>query len=339
MRPLSKKGHALPLFSSCELLGRGPASFSPHLALRSMVGYENAAGRRAFPRQIGARLLATLAGDDGKSYGLRQAHNRICHAGAVEFGSRYLPGVLVRPAQVSRGGAPAATPPSISNLSYSPTMLGETSGTITVNGSIDFNDSGGDLATVTLAVADPSGKQLSSNTSPIQGAAGVTSGTIAGSVQITAAGVVIYTIKVSVTDSGGSHSNTLSGPFQIVAVASQAALVARDRRFSRVAHGKRHSRVLVAKRGRRAAERTRRRRKSEHAGHENGQPRRRDFRGDRRHLAGRPRWRARHLHPRDPKPVLEADHGGWRNDRAHERPWLRGRDDGYHRDWRRGVLG
>jgi hypothetical protein len=95
-----------------------------------------------------------------------------------------------------------------------------------VSGSVDFTDSGGDLANLTLTVLDPSGKQLSSTTSPIQGASGKTSGSISGIVQVAAATVGIYTIKVSVTDAGGSRSNELNGTFQIVAVASQAAFIA-----------------------------------------------------------------------------------------------------------------
>jgi len=96
----------------------------------------------------------------------------------------------------------------------------------TVNGSINFVDSGGDLSTLTLTITDVSGSQVSTSTTPIQGVSGQTSGMISGSFQVSPIAVGPYTIHVMVTDTGDLRSNELTGPFEIVAIASQATLVA-----------------------------------------------------------------------------------------------------------------
>ncbi|HSB99732.1 MAG TPA: hypothetical protein VLE45_07440, partial [Burkholderiaceae bacterium] len=125
------------------------------------------------------------------------------------------------------GGGGSTTPPSIADLSYSPTAVPATgAGTFTVNGSITFSDAGGDLATLTMRITDATGATVSSATSPIQGIAGQTSGTIVGSVLATRPGVGAYTIHISVSDQAGAASNELSGPFDVVAAASQGRLVA-----------------------------------------------------------------------------------------------------------------
>jgi hypothetical protein len=74
-------------------------------------------------------------------------------------------------------------------------------------------------------VLDANQKQLSSVTSPIQGAASRTSGTLTGAVQVATTAAGIFTVQVFVADSAGARSNVLSGLFQVVAVSSQATVV------------------------------------------------------------------------------------------------------------------
>ncbi len=124
------------------------------------------------------------------------------------------------------GGAHTPSPPTISNLTYSPSAVPASGTGTTVNGSINFTDSGGDLSTLTLTITDASGSQVSTSTTPIQAVSGQTSGMISGSFQVAPISVGLYTIHVTVTDTGGLRSNELTGPFEIVAVASQATLVA-----------------------------------------------------------------------------------------------------------------
>ena len=124
------------------------------------------------------------------------------------------------------GGTPAPTPPTISNLFFGPQVVPASSGTISVLGSLDFTDSGGDLSTLNVTVVDARGQQISSATASIQGAAGLTSGSITGSVQVDASVVGFYTVQVSISDAAGSTSNVLSGTFQVVAVAGQGTPVA-----------------------------------------------------------------------------------------------------------------
>lgn len=108
------------------------------------------------------------------------------------------------------GGAPASTP-SISNLAYSPSsaLQLEGDGEITIVGTFDFTDPGGDLATLNLS---SQGETLSI---PIEGVAGLKSGTIEGSLLIDTSAIGSYTFEIYVTDQGGRRSNTLSGRFEI----------------------------------------------------------------------------------------------------------------------------
>lgn len=124
------------------------------------------------------------------------------------------------------GGGNSSTLPTISNLSYSPNSATQSAnGTVTVNGSINFADSGGDLSTFNVTILDANGQQLSATSSPIPGASGQTSGTLSGSFLVSIGNVGTFRFRVSVTDRSGSTSNELTGTFQVVAVANLAAVV------------------------------------------------------------------------------------------------------------------
>jgi hypothetical protein len=114
------------------------------------------------------------------------------------------------------GGDPVPNPstPVISNQSIAPAFASTDGVTVTVNGTFDFTDAGGDLSTVTLIASDASGNQLFSNTSPISGVSGVTGGT--ARVTVTATNTWgTYSYQLYVTDAAGLRSNTLTGSVRI----------------------------------------------------------------------------------------------------------------------------
>ena len=123
------------------------------------------------------------------------------------------------------GGGKTPSPPTISNLAFSPSSAPQGGGTVDVNGTIDFTDSGGDLASLEITVLDPAGTKISSSSTPLQGASNLTSGQISGTIRVAVGSPGRFTFNVSVTDSGGSKSNVLTGDFQVTAIASQAALI------------------------------------------------------------------------------------------------------------------
>jgi hypothetical protein len=149
--------------------------------------------------------------------------------------NRFAPGVLSLVLAVSvascggggGGGGPSSTPPSISDLSFAPTSVPQSDGgTATVDGSVQFTDSGGDLATFNMTVTDSSGHQVASISDPLKGAAGGTSGTIQGEFQVSTSTTGVFTFSVWVVDAAGARSNTLASTFQVVPVSSKAAAVA-----------------------------------------------------------------------------------------------------------------
>jgi hypothetical protein len=126
----------------------------------------------------------------------------------------------------STGGGNQATPPSISNLVYSPNgVLQSVSGTGTINGTLNFTDSGGDVASLNVTIFDMTGLQLSTLSEPIPGVGHQTSGTIVGTFQVSTNTVGMFTFKLSVTDGGGNKSNELSGTFQVFADSNLATVV------------------------------------------------------------------------------------------------------------------
>jgi Bacterial Ig-like domain len=150
------------------------------------------------------------------------------------IGTRFLRTVLAALAGASLtacggggGGSSASpTPPVLSNLNYSPTDTAQTqSGTFAVQGTVNFTDAGGDLKSLEVVVSDPNGKQVSDDSTPVQGASGQTSGTIQGSVTVPTSTAGTFTFKLTATDAAGSVSNALTGTFRVVAASNLAAVV------------------------------------------------------------------------------------------------------------------
>lgn len=146
-----------------------------------------------------------------------------------EFQYRLISVLLVALLSSCGGGSSsprAASPPAISNLTYSPHSVAQNpGGTAPVGGAFDFTDAGGDLTSVTLAVSDSQGVVVGSATGTIQGAAGRTSGTVQASVTIKVDTAGLYTIKVSASDQGGAKSNELQGTFRVSVAANLSPVI------------------------------------------------------------------------------------------------------------------
>jgi N-acetylneuraminic acid mutarotase len=128
-------------------------------------------------------------------------------------------GLLVLAAAVAGcgggGGSASATAPTIGNLQFYPEAVYVSTTPAIFSGSISFSDPDGDLASATIAILDGGGGTVSTVSTPVQSASGVTSGTIQGSITAAVSVAGSYTFQVYVTDVRGLHSNTLSGPVRI----------------------------------------------------------------------------------------------------------------------------
>jgi hypothetical protein len=104
-------------------------------------------------------------------------------------------------------------PPSISNLRYTPTAtLQVAGGSVTITGTFDFTDAGGDIASV--RIASSGGADATTTTPQLQG---VSAGTVVGEVIVSIDKVGKYTFEVWVSDSRGTASNKLTGTFEVMA--------------------------------------------------------------------------------------------------------------------------
>lgn len=116
------------------------------------------------------------------------------------------------------GDDASGTAPSISNLVVSPPAAYNTVDPLYFSSQFDFYDPDGNVSTLTLRVRDESdGSVLDLGTDPIDGIAGMTSGTLLG--EFIASGVVpgTYTVLFNVTDSTNQVSNVLGAPVRIAA--------------------------------------------------------------------------------------------------------------------------
>jgi hypothetical protein len=115
------------------------------------------------------------------------------------------------------GGGDSKHQPSISNLEYSPTSAnqGDGGGMVTVDGTFDFIDKGGDVKKLTLIGYDSGMNETDRITIDITGASGITQGTIfiQAFVETNIAGTFYFTVHV--TDSKGKSSNALMGTFVV----------------------------------------------------------------------------------------------------------------------------
>ena len=110
------------------------------------------------------------------------------------------------------GGGEPIQPPSISNLLYSPsTVLQAPNGTISITGTIDFTDAGGDISA--LHMVSSAGADLTVATPSLSG---ITKGTVVGELIVSVDAIGKYTFEVWMTDAQGNSSNRLSGTFEVL---------------------------------------------------------------------------------------------------------------------------
>ena len=132
--------------------------------------------------------------------------------------SAFISGILTIVASSGGGGSSAnQNAPNISNLSYNPRSaeLGAGGGAITMFGSVDFTDTNGNISQVILNIFDSAMNQIDSVSSPIQGASGITSGTIQASYSVNTTVEDTYTFDVYIVDTTNLTSNILTGTFTI----------------------------------------------------------------------------------------------------------------------------
>jgi hypothetical protein len=104
-------------------------------------------------------------------------------------------------------------PPMVSGLKYAPaTAVRAANGTVSVNASLDFADTGADAASLRLTTS--AGTDL---TVPLGALNGVSSGTAAGVFVVSTDAVGKYTFEAWLVDSKGTESNRLPGTFEVLA--------------------------------------------------------------------------------------------------------------------------
>ena len=109
--------------------------------------------------------------------------------------------------------SPGPSAPRISNLQFSPPFAYVTDFTpagISITGGFDFEDDNGDVALLRMTTS--AGGDL---TVPIEGAAGITRGTLSGSIDIPVSPVGDYGIQVWLEDATHLQSNVLTGTFGV----------------------------------------------------------------------------------------------------------------------------
>jgi len=104
-------------------------------------------------------------------------------------------------------------PPMVSGLKYAPaTAVRSANGTVSINASLDFADTGADVASLRLTTS--AGADL---TVPLGALNGLSSGTAAGMFVVSTDVAGKYTFEAWLVDSAGTESNRLSGTFEVLA--------------------------------------------------------------------------------------------------------------------------
>ena len=114
-------------------------------------------------------------------------------------------------------GGGDGTAPTISALSFSPdaAYVDTGGGEMIVVGTLDYSDPDGDIVSLTIVVRDDSGQVIDNLTTPVQGVAGSTSGTIEGELVADTSAAGTYAVQVYLVDSRDHRSNQLEDTFRI----------------------------------------------------------------------------------------------------------------------------
>lgn len=116
------------------------------------------------------------------------------------------------------GGGDSGTAPVISNLSVAPPAAYNTTDPLTFSSQFDFQDSDGNVSTLTQRVRDEAdGSVVDLGTIPIAGIEGLVSGTVFGAFLASGVPPGTYTLLIQVTDSTQLSSNVLGAPIRIAA--------------------------------------------------------------------------------------------------------------------------
>jgi hypothetical protein len=142
------------------------------------------------------------------------------------------------------GTVPAPVPvtaPVIANLVITPAAAYVASSPQTFGSAFDFTDTDGNLASVTVKIADSAGTTVSLETPTLQQVDGLKSGTVLSQLTAVADKPDSYTVQLYVTDADGQQSNTLAAAVRIVAypwTAKRASPVLREYAATAVVDGK-----------------------------------------------------------------------------------------------------
>ncbi|MEJ2258164.1 MAG: kelch repeat-containing protein [Woeseiaceae bacterium] len=93
--------------------------------------------------------------------------------------------------------------------------VGADGGELLVIGTLDYADPDGDIESLVIVVSDETGQIIDDITTPIEGVAGSTSGTLEGELVADTSIAGTYTVQVKVTDSENHYSNQLEDTFRI----------------------------------------------------------------------------------------------------------------------------
>jgi N-acetylneuraminic acid mutarotase len=113
------------------------------------------------------------------------------------------------------GGSATGPAPVLSNLTVNPSASYVSTATLTVSTAYDFSDPEGNLESQTVRVLDGAGTTLDLRTEAVPGVAGSVSGTITGSLQVSAASATTYTVQIFATDATSLVSNVVSRTIRV----------------------------------------------------------------------------------------------------------------------------
>lgn len=125
--------------------------------------------------------------------------------------------------EVVAAPSPSEHPPSIANLTYSPASAPQSAtGTVAVNGSVEFTDVGKDIARLELATSWGATASFSALDKQ-----GLTSGTLQYTFDVPVSQAGAKTLEIVVFDSQGGMSNRLVGTFDVVGLSAHAPVITR----------------------------------------------------------------------------------------------------------------
>ena len=115
-------------------------------------------------------------------------------------------------------GGSVGTAPVISNLVYAPdgALVNDNDGTVAVDGSFDFVDPDGNIASYTLTLYDASNNIIQTLSDPIPGANGITNGYLMATLLVSTVQTGVYQFEIFLTDAQNLQSNILTGHFTVI---------------------------------------------------------------------------------------------------------------------------